>query len=286
MRFAVLKAGGLLLQRAGGRSTRAHPWLLGVSTASAVCVAYLIAVGFSWSDVADRSLYANLGMIPIGMAATIVARGAALSQTGSRASWAWRLIGASFACFCGADILFFVYQNVLGRSPFPSLADAGYLVYYPLMLAGLLLLPRRPSGSHRWWRLAGYAALLLGGGLCVLEFLLLPTLSGDGGGTLVYVLSLGYPMGDLLLLAGVAATVARAAGGRCLTILLLAAGVCVGLSADIVFGYQNVQGTSQPGGLSDALYMGSWLLYAWAAYTQATGPPLAPQGCARSEHAV
>jgi hypothetical protein len=249
--------------------------------ATVVCVAYLVQAAFSWTDIAGRSLYANLGMIPIGVAATVVARSAVLAQTDSRSRWGWRLIAAAFACFCAGDILFFVYQNILGRSPFPSVADAGYLLYYPFMLTGLSRLPRLPMRQTRLGlHAAGCAVLLLGGGLAVIEWLLLPTLGEWGGDHFVYALSVGYPIGDLLLLTGVAWTLLRRIDGSRIAVSLLTAGVCVGLLADIVYGYQNVYGTSQPGGLSDALYMGSWILYAWAAYAEATRKRRGAEGVA------
>jgi hypothetical protein len=253
-----------------GRSQQ-RPWLLGVSMASAVCVAYLLQVLLNWADVAERSLYANLGMIPIGFAATVLAASAARAETDDRARWAWRLLAAAFACFLIGDVLYFIFQNILGRSPFPSPADAGYLVYYPLMLAGLLWLPVRRADRRR---LALYSAacaiLLMGGAAAILKWLLLPALETFQGDHFAYALSVGYPVGDLLLLAGVAWVLFHSVDARRSAVLLLAAGVCVGLLADLVYGYQNLNGTSQPGGLSDAYFMVSWTLYAWAGYAEVT----------------
>ena len=239
--------------------------------ASAVCVAYLVQVTLSWSSVPDRSLYANLGMIPIGFAATVVARSAVKTQNDARSQWGWRLLGAAFACFCGGDILFFVFQNVLGQSPFPSPADAGYLVYYPLLLAGLLLLPRRSENRGRLGlRAAICGILVLGGGAAIVAWLLLPAFRSSAEDRFAFALSVGYPLGDLFLLAGIAWTFFRGVAARRSTVLLLTAGVYVGLVADLVYGYQTIHGTSQPGGLSDALFMVSWTCYAWAAYAAAT----------------
>ena len=258
--------------RAGHAESRRHPWLLGLGMATAVSLAYLLMVGLNWGQIADRSLYANLGMIPIGVAATVVAASAGAVRTDTRTAWAWRLIAAAFACFCCGDILFFFYQNVLGRSPFPSLADAGYLLYYPLMLAGLLTLRRERRGRPRsiGLRLAGGALLLLVGCASVIVWFLLPTLQSSDAGGFAYALSIGYPLGDLLLIAGASWMIVRRVVGRTVTQSLLIGGVCVGLAADVVYGYQNMHGISQPGGLSDALFMVSWALYAWAAYTEAT----------------
>ena len=56
-----------------GGTLLARPWLLTILLASGLCAAYLVGVFLNWGDAADRSLYANLGMIPIGLAATILA---------------------------------------------------------------------------------------------------------------------------------------------------------------------------------------------------------------------
>jgi hypothetical protein len=218
-------------------------------------------------------------MIPIGLAATLLAMSASTTRLDSRSQWAWRFLGGGLACFFAGDVLFFVYQNILGRSPFPSVADAGYLVYYPLMLAGLIRLPRLPMRQTRpGLHAAGCAVLLLGGGAAVINWLLLPTLGEWGSDRFAYALSVGYPIGDLLLLAGVAWALLRRIDGSRAAVTLLTVGVCVGLLADIVYGYQNVNGTSQPGGLSDALYMGSWVFFAWAAYAEATRNRLRAEG--------
>jgi len=58
-----------------------HPWLLTTLLASGLCVAYLVGVFVNWGEMADRSLYSNLGMIPIGLAATILALRAYAGRT-------------------------------------------------------------------------------------------------------------------------------------------------------------------------------------------------------------
>ena len=259
------------LQEAGALATVCgRPWLLTISLASALCIAYLTASFVHWGNAADRMLYASLGMIPIGLAATLIAMSASTTRTDSRSRWAWRLLGGGLGCFFAGDVLWFVYQNIQGTAPFPSVADAGYLAYYPLMFAGLLFLP---SGRERRPRnLAMYAVCsaitLLGAGL-ITYLILLPTIQSSHDDLLAYVLSVGYPVGDLLLLAGVAWVLLRGVSGNRLSIGLLCAGLIVGLAADVQYGYQSIQGTFISGGLPDAAYMVSWTLFAWAGYTQA-----------------
>ncbi len=246
-----------------------RPWLLTTLLASGLCVAYLIAVFINWGEGADRSLYANLGMIPIGLAATLLALSASKTQPDRRSQWAWRLLSAALACFWAGDALFFVYQNVLGSSPFPSLADTGYLAYYPLVLAGLLCFPSLPtSGLRRVVVYLGCFLVVLGGAVVILCLFLLPTLQSSRDDLFAYSLSVGYPVGDLLLLAGIAWVLLRKVSGHPWSLWLLSAGLIVGLVADVTYGYQSIQGTFQSGGFSDAGYMLSWALFAWAGYAQ------------------
>ena len=252
-----------------GKALLGRPWLLTILMASGLCVAYLIGVFVNWGDAADRSLYANLGMIPIGLAATILALSASKTQTDRRSQWAWRLLGAGLACFWAGDALFFVYQNVVGSSPFPSLADGGYLAYYPLVFVGLLCFPSPPASRRR--RVAIYLGcfvVVLAGAVVISDLFLLPTLRSGHEDLFAYSLSIGYPVGDLFLLAGIAWVLLRRVQGHPWSILLLSAGLLVGLVADVTYGYQSVQGTFESGGFPDAAYMVSWALFAWAGYAE------------------
>lgn len=252
------------------RNQLARPWFLTIFAATGLCAVYLLGVLFSWGQAAERSLYSNLGMLPVGLAATFLAWCAARSRSDRRSKTAWRLLSIGFGSFFVGDFLFFIYQNVLGKTPFPSLADVGYLVYYPLMFAGLLRMPGPGQDRVRPGRSSQVpAALLLAGGALLVYFYLLPTLGSPREDLLAYSLSAGYPMGDLLLLAVSAALLARRGVHHVhYSVWVLGAGLIVGLGADVVYGYQTMQGLLQSGGLSDAGYMVSWILFAWASYLE------------------
>ena len=268
---AAQKAEGRPGALAGGTKSPLleRPWLLTMLLATGLCAAYLIGALVKWGEVADRSLYANLGMIPIGLAATILALNASTIETDRRSQWAWRFVGAGLACFWAGDVLFFFYQNVLVISPFPSMADVCYLAYYPLVLAGLLCYPGRPAS--RLSKAAAYLGCFMVvavGSVVILYVFLLPTLQSSRDDLLTYWLSVGYPLGDVLLLAGIAKVLLRRVSGSPLSISLLTVGLLVGLVADVVYGYQGIQGSLQSGGFSDAAFMVSWALFAWAGYAQ------------------
>ena len=45
-------------------------------------------------------------------------------------------------------------------------------------------------------------------------------------------------------------------------------GLLIGLAADVLFGYQSIQGSFLSGGLPDVAYMLSWTAFAWAGYAE------------------
>ncbi len=252
------------------KSQIGRPWFLTIFAATGLCAAYLLGVLFNWGNAAERSLYSNLGMLPVGLAATLLAWSAAQNRPDRQSRVAWRILSISFGCFFAGDFLYFIYQNVLGRTPFPSVADVGYLAYYPLMFAGLIFLSGGSPERVRHGLLSvSLTVLMLAGSVTVGYVYLLPTLGSPQDNLLAYSLSAGYPTGDLLLLAGLATLIIRR-GAHHLhgSIAILGVGLVVGLGADVVYGYEAMQGALQAGGLSDAGFMVSWILFAWASYVE------------------
>src|SRR5437660_1474035 len=83
------------------------------------------------------------------------------------------------------------------RQLVPSWADAGYLAFYPLLLAGLLTLPGpRRSVLDRVKLGLDAAIVLIGGGMAVWYLVIEPTVQGHEPHVLDKVLSVAYPVGD------------------------------------------------------------------------------------------
>ena len=58
-----------------------------------------------------------------------------------------------------------IYESILGKQPFPSAADIGYLGEIPTIVAGLLLMPNLPSrAAGRLCSAASSAAASAAGG--------------------------------------------------------------------------------------------------------------------------
>ena len=97
--------------------------------------------------------------------------------------------------------------------PFPSLGDGLYILMYPVMMAGLLMLVRqRNRGADRSSLIDG---LILTVGLALPSWIVLiaPYLHAHDLGTLGKLVSVAYPVGDVILL-GAAVRLALDAGRR------------------------------------------------------------------------
>jgi hypothetical protein len=89
-----------------------------------------------------------------------------------RASAAWLLIFAGQALYFAGDFYTYSYPELLGGNVgFPSAGDAMYLLVYPFLVVGLLLLVRRrqPNGD----KAAGIDALILTIGFAALSWVFL-----------------------------------------------------------------------------------------------------------------
>ncbi len=234
------------------------------------------AIGFIVFTVADfdvepatRGFIGDAAFLPPGILVALLAWRAAsapgLSRP-SRRAWIW--LGLAYISFWAGDALYFWFDQVTHEVPYPSLADGAYLAYYPLLLVGLLSFPRILRTRIEQLRFGLDAATVaLGGAMVVWLFVLGPLASREQGDLAATLLSVAYPVGDLVLLLGFAVIALRAPRElpRGAFIGLLA-GLIVGLAADIAYGAQALDGTYEPGRWVDALYILTWALFGLSAY--------------------
>ena len=180
-----------------------------------------------------------------------------------RERWIWLAFGAGLAAWAAGDIYWTAALGELKHPPYPSLADAGYLLAYPFMYLGVALLVRsRVRSSTGAWldgAIGGLAAAALA--IAILSPALIGLTSGDPA---VVATNLAYPLGDVLLLsfliAGFAVTGVRAGQSW----LLIALGIAAWGVADGVYLYQTATSTYD-GGYLDSLWLVGGIAIAAAA---------------------
>jgi hypothetical protein len=182
----------------------------------------------------------------------------------------WKLMAASALSWASGQAAWTWYETVLGREvPFPSLADVGYLAAPPLAAAALITLPfaaRSLAGRVRQVLdgLMIAASRLLASWVLVLR----PLFHSGGDDLLGQVISLAYPIGDVVVGTIVLFMLARARmarGTRGTPLPLLGGGLVAIAVADSGFVYLTAVGSYSSGALIDAGWFLGYLLVLLAA---------------------
>jgi diguanylate cyclase (GGDEF)-like protein len=182
---------------------------------------------------------------------------------------AWGLLGVGLAAWTGGEIYYSAALAGAETVPIPSLADAGYLLFYPLAYAALIVLMRNRIGSFpvaRW-----LDGLVVGTAIAALAaaVALGPIVDASTSGDVAAVVTnLAYPIADLTLLTLVFTASAFTGWRPGLTWLTLGSGLIVLAVSDGVYLLQSAQGTYAEGGILDVAWPLGFLLLASAAWQE------------------
>ncbi|MDQ6777760.1 MAG: EAL domain-containing protein [Actinomycetota bacterium] len=225
----------------------------------------------------DRTLIGDAFFYPVGVAAIGAAVAASRRCADQpRLRSAWRLLALASASYLAGDIAQTVYE-LAGSKPYPSLADGFYLAFYPLTLWGLLRFPasRRDLGERVRLSL-DLAVVAIGGSAVVMYVVLGPAVIQGGPDPLWTAISIAYPVGDMVLLVGLASVLLRRSGASTARALqFVAGGLVLFVAADLVYGYITLHSTYQGGDPVDSLWMVAIALFAVAGAAQASSEPTA-----------
>ena len=124
----------------------------------------------------------------------------------------WILLGASCAAWGIGQLIWTVYETGFGREvPFPSWADAGYLMAVPLAAAGLIVMPAATQTMAGRLRIVLDGVMVALALLCTSWILVLgPLFAAGGDGGLATVLGLAYPVGDVVTITMLIFAILRA----------------------------------------------------------------------------
>jgi signal transduction histidine kinase len=189
--------------------------------------------------------------------ATVVALAAGARRWRPSRPLAWYLLAAGQLSFAVGDAINYAYEWVFHlEAPYPSVADGFYLAFYPLLAAGLLLLVRGRAPGRDWASLIEATIIATGLGMLSWVFLIGPNARAPGLALPQRLVSIAYPLGDVLLLA-VAVRLWRTGGHDTTASRLLAVGLAALLAGDTLYGLSLIAGDWQVGGPLDAI----WILY-------------------------
>lgn len=162
------------------------------------------------------------------------------------------------------EVLWTYYELAVDEAPFPSLADAAYLVMPVGFCAGLLLFPADSGQSRGRMLLDG---LIVAGSLFLVSWvtILSPMYAAGSDSALSMIVSLAYPISDLVILTIAAMAWLRAPDDqrRVLTLLTVAM-LCIALS-DSGFTYLSADNAYSSGSIVDIGWVAGLLLIMEAA---------------------
>ena len=200
--------------------------------------------------------------LPILAAAVCLMR----ARTAGPERTSWALIGIGMLLWAAGSIYWSAFLKQLEEPPYPSVADALYLGFYPACYVALMLLagPRVRGISASVW-MDGLIAMLAVS--AVGTAFVVPSLVADtSGGTAVVATNLAYPLGDLLLIALVAGGFALTSWRPGRAWALIGGGLVLFAVADSIYLYLVAHGTFLEGTWLDAIWPAGMVLLAIAAW--------------------
>jgi two-component system cell cycle response regulator len=172
---------------------------------------------------------------------------------------AWYLVLVNQAIYASGDVTFYIRNDLLKLTQYPSVSDVLYLLHYPILIAALVIFIRRRSpGGDR-------AALIDAGVLAVTAamlswiFVIAPSINSPGQDTLARATSAAYPIMDVIMLA-IALWLLIGTGRRTRSFWLLGAALVLLFATDTTYALQQIAGTYHPGGFLDGMWVGYYLL--------------------------
>jgi two-component system cell cycle response regulator len=168
---------------------------------------------------------------------------------------AWLTIGLSVVCWGMAEVYWTAFIEDNPEAPYPSPADVGYLLFYPLAYAGLALLVRARAHQMNWRLWTDGLIAALGTAALGTAFVFDFVADHATGSTLEQATTLAYPLGDIALVAILVGVVALTGWRPGRTWALLLASLAAMAVADVAYTLQWTAGALPGGGWIEPVYL-------------------------------
>jgi len=217
-----------------------------------------------------RPLFGDLFFFPVtGASAWAAWQASRRCSAAPRLRSAWRLLALAALSGFSAEVAQTIYE-VEGKKPYPSVADVLFLLFYVFMLWGLLRFAvGRRSVAERVRLGLDLAVVAIGSSAVVLYVVLGPTAVEGSPSLLQSVFSIAYPVGDMVLLIGLASVLLRQATRSARRPLqFIAVGLLLYVAGDLIYGYITLHSVYHGGDPVDTFYMVAIALFALAGAAQ------------------
>jgi signal transduction histidine kinase len=226
--------------------------LLGFSVLSAGLLGFEILsedVAFNFSQIAYVIVPAGAGLALMG---------AAMTRTG-RSRLAWLTIGIGVLAWGIGETIWVYYEAILKiEVPYPGWADVFYILGYPLVFVGVLLLPHVKPGRLERLRLSldAFAGSIAVAAIMWVTYLGDQIYLDPEIGFLEQFVNIMYPLGDVFLLVALMILAVRRSSHRFdVRLLALSFGFIVSFVADFIYIIQVEADTYISGGWLDSIWL-------------------------------
>ncbi len=224
---------------------RRHAWWVYLAGIALLTAAYIYGhfVGARWLN--SGPVYNVIG------SSTVVALIVGARINSERRRLPWYLFALGQALFVGGDVLAYNYERFFGGElPFPSIADPFYLAFYPLLIAGMLLLIHERDETRDRASLIDALIITVGAATLSWIYLMAPYAHDQTLSLLTKLTSIAYPTMDVLVL-GVVLRLAVGSHRRGQAFGFLVGGTIALLLTDAIYGWKLLHGGYATGGVLD-----------------------------------
>ena len=234
-------------------------------------LAWITALVLVLHDLAaNDALYISDVAFPIvGIGAGLFLLLGAQSRSG-RSRLAWSLLGLGVLMLGLGELAWSWYEIGLGAEPsFPGPPDIFYLSAYPLLVAGVVMTPRRAPGVYQRGQQAIDMVVVVSGLALLAWMTVLAPVFQEGSAISLSEIIVGsaYPLGDVFLLATIGVVgIRRSIHVRDIPTWALLAGLAVMAIGDFLYLVAVEADTYASGSWLDALWLVSYGMFAVSAY--------------------
>jgi diguanylate cyclase (GGDEF)-like protein/PAS domain S-box-containing protein len=248
-----------------------------VVAAVVVTFGTVLSTGVGGPDTSQT--ISNLGLCAAAVSAALACLIRAAAFHG-RMRAGWTLLGLGVLSWGAGQAGYVWLETITGSVPLPSQADIGYLGMILLTSAGLLVLPVTAQ------TLANRARSVLDGLMVAFSLMLIawfliiePLIEAGADSTITLYLSLGYPLGDIVMVTIVVYMLAlqRRRGRNFAHLALVGAGIVAFAVSDIGYAYLNLTGAYASGSVTDIGWFAGFSLILLAATKPVLGPATAEE---------
>lgn len=232
--------------------------------AGVVFIAILVLILGGWVDGATLTIVDDVLFVLLTIPAALLSAVTARSFHG-RLRLAWLSVTVGLAGWGVGEAIWTYYEVHLHEVPYPSIADAGFLLLPVGACAAMLLFPTEQRNQSRGRLFLD--GVIMAGSLFLVSWvtILQPLYQSGGPDRLGFIIALAYPMSDILVLTVAGVVLVRSADSRRLSLTLLTAGMACFALSDSAFAYLSAKGQYDSGDVIDIGWAAGLLLITVAA---------------------